>query len=113
MRRLVYIAAPYANGDPISNIRLTFLVADEILEHGGVPFLPLLWVFWHLVKPKRDKLIDELRAYMVTRCDAIFRLPGVSRGADLEVEAARESGIPVFYANDIAALKEYLSQDGR
>ena len=31
-------------------------------------------------------------------CNAILRLPGESKGADAEVEIARQRGMPVFYS---------------
>jgi len=39
-------------------------------------------------------------------CDCLLRLPGESRGADLEVEHAKLRGIPVFYSID-DILKHY------
>jgi hypothetical protein len=33
---------------------------------------------------------------LLSRCDAVFRIPGASTGADLEVAKAREMGLPVF-----------------
>jgi hypothetical protein len=33
---------------------------------------------------------------LLSRCDAVLRLPGASRGADLDVARARELGLPVF-----------------
>lgn len=33
---------------------------------------------------------------IVSRCDAVLRLPGESVGADLEVQKAEELGLPVF-----------------
>jgi len=33
-------------------------------------------------------------------CDAVLRIPGESRGADLECELARSRGIPVFDSID-------------
>ena len=35
---------------------------------------------------------------LLQHCDAVQRLPGESRGADQDVEIARERGIPVFHA---------------
>ncbi|MFV4914520.1 hypothetical protein PFZ49_13500 [Microbacterium lacticum] len=35
---------------------------------------------------------------LLQHCDAVQRLPGESRGAEQDVEIARERGIPVFHA---------------
>ena len=32
------------------------------------------------------------------QCDAVFRLPGESSGADNEVARAQELGLPIFYS---------------
>jgi 4-hydroxy-3-methylbut-2-en-1-yl diphosphate synthase IspG/GcpE len=40
-------------------------------------------------------------------CDCLLRLPGESKGADIEVEYAREHMIPVFYT--IEQLIEYYT----
>lgn len=33
---------------------------------------------------------------IISRCDAVFRIPGRSKGADAEVRHAEDEGIPVF-----------------
>lgn len=33
---------------------------------------------------------------LLSRCDAVLRIPGSSRGADMDVAHARELGLPVF-----------------
>ena len=37
---------------------------------------------------------------LIEKCDAIFRIPGASKGADQDVEIARSKGLPVFYDID-------------
>ncbi|MFA1646019.1 MAG: NUDIX hydrolase, partial [Enterobacteriaceae bacterium] len=33
---------------------------------------------------------------LITRCDALYRIAGASRGADLDIEVAREHGLTVY-----------------
>jgi hypothetical protein len=33
---------------------------------------------------------------LLSRCDAVFRIPGASNGADIEVAKAQAMGLPVF-----------------
>lgn len=40
----------------------------------------------------------------LAKCDALFRMAGESKGADREVEFAKEHGIPVFYNLDSLVL---------
>jgi hypothetical protein len=35
---------------------------------------------------------------LIERCDAVLRLPGNSRGADMDVARARERGLPIYRA---------------
>ncbi len=37
---------------------------------------------------------------LLARCDAVWRIDGASKGADIDVATARKLGLPVFYALD-------------
>jgi hypothetical protein len=37
---------------------------------------------------------------LISRCDAVLRLPGASRGADLDVARAEALGLPVLHSVD-------------
>ena len=39
--------------------------------------------------PVAHKLLDK--------CDAVYRIEGASKGADMDVEVAKRRGLPVFY----------------
>ena len=42
---------------------------------------------------------------IVERCDVVLRLPGPSKGSDMEVEHAQETGVPVVFS--VAELEEW------
>ena len=44
-------------------------------------------------------------ARLIERCDAILRIPGDSRGADLDVARARSLGLPVYTRVDELPLR--------
>jgi hypothetical protein len=46
---------------------------------------------------------------LLSRCDAVLRLPGASRGADMDVAHARELGLPVFTSVDQIPIYTPLS----
>jgi Domain of unknown function (DUF4406) len=96
-RPLVYVAGPYTNPDPVENTNRTIHAVDALIERGLVtPVSPHLTLLWHLVKPRP---LDFWYAYdlaTLARCDAVYRLPGPSTGADREVEFAKANNIPVF-----------------
>lgn len=95
-RPLVYIAGPYTHPDPISNTRAACDQADELLSWGLAPIVPHLNLVWDLISTKPYQEWLELDLEMLARCDAVYRIPGVSKGADGEVAYAREHAIPVF-----------------
>ena len=93
----VYIASPYSNGDtPEENVKRQLACADELMNFGYSPYVPLLCHYQQLLYPRPYE--DWLKHVMqwISHCDAMLRLPGFSLGADKEVELARKEGIPVY-----------------
>lgn len=107
---LVLIAGPYlsgTDGDPVrvaANRARLEAHAGPIYDRGHLPLvgewmaLPIIHaaggvhhgdaVFSAYQYPVAQRLLE--------RCDAVLRIPGESRGADLDVAKARELGIPVY-----------------
>ena len=96
MKPLVYIAGPYSKPDPVENMHRAIKIADGLLD-VCVPFIPHLTGTWHMVSPKPYPEWLALDLAYLERCDAVYRFPGESSGADGEVEEAKRLGIPVFY----------------
>ena len=92
----VYIAGPYTKGDVVVNVRNAVLAADRIFDAGHLPYVPHLTHLWHTVSPHPWEDWMRLDMEWIRACDALVRMPGESTGADLEVEQARNLGIPVF-----------------
>ena len=101
----VYIAGPYSRGDVILNIRAAIDAGDAVMEAGHIPFIPHLNMAWHLLHPHSDATWYKYGLAWVEHCDALLRLPGVSVGADREVEEARTCLIPIF--DSVAAFLEW------
>jgi len=96
----IYIAGPLSTGDYsdiISNIRNAIDHADSVLLLGGAPYLPHLTHFWNLFHPHGWEEWMKLDKEFLVKCDGLLRLPGSSKGADLEVQWAREANIPVYH----------------
>lgn len=101
---LVYVAGPISVGDYIVNVKNAVKAGIHIEKIGGVYFVPHMEAFYHLLN---DRSYEDSLAYdfqMILRCDALLRLPGVSKGSDREVVFAREHGIPVFTSFDELAM---------
>jgi hypothetical protein len=92
----VYVAGPYTKGDVVINVRKAIEAADQLAALGHYPFIPHLSHFWHLVAPHKYLFWIEQDLAWLNKCDALLRLPGESKGADLEVATARKLGLKVY-----------------
>lgn len=105
----VYVSGPYTKGDPCENTHNMIKAANQLLDAGIAPFVPLLSHFWHTVTPRPYEDWMRIDLAYIPLCDAILRIPGESSGAEREIAVAKECRIPVFY--DIPALLEWLHHD--
>ncbi|MDB6090775.1 MAG: hypothetical protein JWN85_3559 [Gammaproteobacteria bacterium] len=121
---LVLIAGPYlsgTNGDPrriaLNRERLESF-ALPIYERGHLPMVAE-WVALPIMHAAGGRGTDDpvFRAYqypvahrLLECCDAVLRIPGESRGADLDVGRARELGLPVY--TDVSQLPLRRNPDG-
>jgi nucleoside 2-deoxyribosyltransferase len=96
MKPAIYIAGPYTTPDPCINTHNAIKMADHVLELGGVPFVPHLFHFWHTISPKPYETWMEMDLEFLNACDALFRIPGESPGANREVQEAFDRKIPVI-----------------
>lgn len=108
---LILIAGPYRSGtndDPEKmkqNLSRLEEAALPLFRMGHIPMigewvaLPLLKIAGS-IRPG-DKAYDEIlypvAKRLLTKCDAILRLEGESKGADEDVRIAKERGLKIFY----------------
>lgn len=109
-RPLVYVAGPYTNPDPVKNTRAAVLLGDTLTGEGlCTAYVPHLSLFHHYLTPHPLGWWYEFDLTILRRCDALFRMPGESTGADAEVEFARTLPIPVFEGRQARArLRRHL-----
>lgn len=105
MKKLIYIAAPYTNPDPVANTGFAIWTAQALVDLGFTPVIPHLNLLWHLLQPHPPEFWYAYDLEILARCDALLRIGGESPRADKEVEYAKEHSIPVFYA--IKELQDY------
>jgi hypothetical protein len=99
-RRLrVYVAGPISS-DVFDGVHRGFAAGKQMFLDGMAPFIPHADAFWFM---SQEVPGDQLwKAYLeydleyVSVCDAVFRLAGESKGADLECDIAKALRIPVF-----------------
>ena len=94
----VYIASPYTVGDTAINVKFQIDVANELMDLGFTPHVPLYSHFQHMVHPRPYEDWIALDYEWIDACDCLVRLGGKSPGGDLEVIYAKNIGIPVFYS---------------
>ena len=116
---MILIAGPYRSGtgdDPArmaANLKRLEEASWPIFAKGHVPMIGE-WValpIWHTAGGRSvgDELYDEIlhptAGRLLQHCDAVLRLPGVSKGAENDVRIARERGIPVYF--DIEEIPDH------
>jgi len=93
----VYISGPISIGDPGANIRQAMKVSKKLTSKGFYPLCPHLKIFSQMFYPEDYETLLESDFAWIEVSDAILRIPGVSVGADAEIEVAGELGIPRFF----------------
>ena len=120
---LVLIAGPFlsgTNGDPrkiARNREQLESYALPIYERGHLPMVGE-WLALPIIHAAGGRNSDDevFRAYqypvaqrLLERCDAVLRIPGESRGADLDVARAVQLGLPVYKAVTELPLRSEVS----
>lgn len=107
---LILIAGPYRSGtggDPArmaANLSALEEAAWPLFRAGHVPMIGE-WVALPVLRsagagiddPLAEQVLYPTAARLLSRCDAVLRLPGESTGADQDVAIARERGLPVYH----------------
>jgi hypothetical protein len=107
---MILIAGPYRSGtndDPqkmAANVQWMESFALPIFRLGHIPVLgewfalPLLYLAGS--KQAGDEAYNEIfhpiAERLLEKCDAVLRIGGASKGADLMVEVARKNGLQVY-----------------
>lgn len=116
---MILIAGPYRSGtnnDPKlieQNMERLEAMALPIFRKGHIPMIGE-WVANPLIKlagskEVGDEIFQEIQYpvahRLLTKCDAILRINGASKGADQDVEVAKQLGLKIYYAvEEIPAL---------
>ena len=108
---LILIAGPYRSGTNDNpqlmeqNLRRLEEVALPLFRAGHIPMIGE-WIALPLLREAGSKKSGDAPyteiAYpvaerLLTKCDAVLRLDGESKGADQDVKIAKERGLKVFY----------------
>lgn len=112
--QLILIAGPYRSGtggDPAriaSNLARLEAAALAVYQKGHVPVIGE-WLALPLANAAGSQhvgdAISEAFLYpvahrLIMQCDAIYRIPGASTGADKDIDVAQRAGLNVYYTLD-------------
>jgi hypothetical protein len=107
---MILIAGPYRSGtgdDPelmARNLRTLESVALPLYRAGHIPLIGE-WLALPLLREAGstrpgdaiyDEILYPIANRLLSRCDAVLRLPGASKGADEDVRLAKDRGLQVF-----------------
>lgn len=98
MRRpRIYISSPLtSSGNVPENMQRAMAAANTLIAEGLAPMVPH---FNYQLDPAGQIPHDvwmEVETPWVEVAEAVLRLPGKSKGADIEVRHAKAAGVPVF-----------------
>lgn len=101
-KAVIYIASPYTIGDKQTNVDIQRRTAHTLLDLGYCPIAPLLSHYLEELRARPWEEWMQMDFELIRRSDALLRLPGESKGADMEVAFAQKLGKPVYPSiNDI------------
>lgn len=103
----IMVAGPYSSNGAseeqrVKNLQALNKAALYVFDKGHVPVigvnlaLPIIAA----AEDRYEEIMMPLSLALADRCDACFRIKGVSRGADQEVERFRAAGKPVYFDLD-------------
>jgi hypothetical protein len=98
VRKKVFVAAPYTGKDREANAFAAITYGEDIFRLGYIPFIPHFFHFWNALYEHPEIEWMKMDMEWLAICDAVYRAPGDSKGADREVAAAIIQGVPVFYS---------------
>ena len=109
-RPKVYISGPITKGNRNWNYYQACEVERKLMLAGFAPLNPMrsmaLPFAWQDDMP--HDLWIEVDLPWVECSNAVLRLPGESKGADIECNHARDFGVPVFYElKDLEEWRDY------
>ncbi|KEY58857.1 DUF4406 domain-containing protein [Serratia sp. DD3] len=109
-KQLILIAGPYRSGtggqQELIDANLARLenAALAVYQRGHIPVIGE-WLALPLARAAGSKSIDDeigesmiypVAHRLITKCDAIYRIEGASKGADRDIDVARQHGLTIY-----------------
>lgn len=115
----IFISGPITNGGTASEDEVYQNVANaveagiELIRKGYAPFIPHLSVLTNNIAKQQGKEIPwqtwmKIDNAYLSESDAVLFL-GNSKGADIELECAKQFGLPVYYSvEEVPEIKPFV-----
>ena len=106
-QQLILIAGPYRSGTDGLQARIDENLArleNAAYQRGHVPVIGE-WLALPLAKAAgstslgddiAESMLYPVAHRLIAKCDAIYRIAGASKGADMNIEVARELGLTIY-----------------
>lgn len=91
----IYLAGPISS-NPEKNLDIALDVSNQVIDKGHNPYMPNYNYYLNAKKVRDYELWMKLDDEWLRQCEAIYRIPGESPGADREMVVAREIGLLVI-----------------
>lgn len=95
IKPVIYVAAPFTEGDQFLNVKHGVEVGQWVFERGGIPFIPHLNAFFHIHYAKTYEDWLNYCLFFVRRSNALL-YSGLSKGVNVEINFAHKLNIPVY-----------------
>ncbi|POT29223.1 DUF4406 domain-containing protein [Citrobacter braakii] len=109
-KQLILIAGPYRSGTEgkqaliEANLARLENAALAVYQRGHIPVIGE-WLALPLARVAGSESLDDeiaesmiypIAHRLITKCDAIYRIKGTSKGADMDIEIARKHGLAIY-----------------
>ena len=93
----IYIAGPMSIGNLMENVRHGIDAGDKVIKMKHCAIIPHLSIFHNMIHPNSWQTWLDMDLELIKVCDAVYRIEGESKGADIEVEFAKKYNKEVFF----------------
>jgi hypothetical protein len=81
----------------MTNAHSAIHIATALVDDGYTPFVPQTSILWEAITPKPWEWWIKYDLRVVGQCKLLLRIPGESKGADIECSHAKDLGIPIVF----------------
>lgn len=107
--KAIYVSGPYSGPNVPLNVQRAIEAGAMLRDMGFAPLVPHLTMLEDMHRPRTWDHWIETDLVWVRKADAVFRLPGESKGADVECAEAALHGVPVF--TSVCAMVRHFNRE--